>query len=124
MSIGDGDWLTRLTPAERRQWDEFVSHCEEELYPKLDSSAFVMSLCPTDGKPDVKFSVELGMSIMLDKPIVAVVMPGVPMPKKLEMVADHILVVDIRTPSGQRMLTEAISDIMKELSDKENEKGD
>jgi hypothetical protein len=43
------------------------------------------------GQTDVKFAVELGFSIMLDKPIIAVVMAGTQVPAKLLKIADEII---------------------------------
>ncbi len=50
-----------------------------------------VSLVPK-GPADMKFAVELGLSIMLDKPFIAVVAPGQEVPAKLRAVADRIVV--------------------------------
>jgi hypothetical protein len=42
----------------------------------------------------VKFALELGFSIMLDKPIIAVVGHGAKVPAKLVQVADSIIEMD------------------------------
>jgi len=65
------------------------------MAPKLAHSATTISLVP-DGEGDVKFWVELGASIMLDKPIIAVVIGDTPIPAKLNRIADEI----IRLPDG------------------------
>jgi hypothetical protein len=65
-------------------------------------------LAPSTGEPDVKFSVELGMSIMLDKPILAVVQPGAKVPDHLARVADLIVECDMNNPADQEKLAEAI----------------
>jgi hypothetical protein len=41
-----------------------------------------------DGAPDVKWAIEMGFSIMLDKPIIAVITPGRKVPAKLALVVD------------------------------------
>jgi hypothetical protein len=100
------DWLETLDDDEREGWDEFVSHFRENVLHELDSSALVMSLVPKEF--DVKFAVELGAAIMLDKPILAVVMPGAHVPEKLRRVVEMVVEVDIDTEEGRRTLATAI----------------
>lgn len=73
---------------EFRRWAKRV---KAELVPMIESSEMTVSLCPVSEKIDVKFSVELGVSIMLDKPIIAVVPAGMPVPERLVRVADEII---------------------------------
>jgi hypothetical protein len=62
----------------------------DDLVPMIDGSAVTISLVPK-GDPDVKFAVELGISIMLDKPIVLVVAPGQKLPAHLMRVSDGLV---------------------------------
>lgn len=78
-----------------REWAERV---RVHVLPKLDASALSVSLVPT-GETDIKFAVELGLSIMLDKPIIAVVQPGSRVPERLVRVADRIVEADL-SPGG------------------------
>lgn len=71
---------------EMTEWLETV---RQRLVPKMEASTIVASL--VSGKTDPKFAIELGYSIMLDKPLVAIVMPGVKLPTKLAIVADAIM---------------------------------
>jgi hypothetical protein len=66
------------------------------MLPKLAGSAVTISLVPQDREGDVKFWVELGASIMLDKPLIAVLLGDAPCPRKLALVADEI----VRCPNG------------------------
>lgn len=70
---------------------EWVKTMQRELVPKIDGSAFVASLVPASHGLDVKFAVELGVSIMLDKPILAVMQPGCEASQKLLKVADRVI---------------------------------
>jgi hypothetical protein len=74
----------------------WVEHVLAEMAPKLENSAVSVSLVPTDRHGDVKFWVELGASIMMDKPIIAVVFDNAPVPAKLRLVADEI----VKMPGG------------------------
>ena len=107
-----GDWLARLTPSERREWDEIVRHSREELLPRLEESAFVLSLAPS-GKPDAKYCIELGFSIMLDKPILVVAPEGYPVPERLRRAADEVIELPhgagMDTEAGQQLISDAIT---------------
>jgi hypothetical protein len=87
---GNGDpWQT---PTAKR----WVEHVLSDMEPKLAGSALSVSLVPDDREGDVKWWVELGASIMYDKPIIAVVFNDGPLPEKLKLVADEI----VRCPNG------------------------
>jgi hypothetical protein len=99
------------------QAQEFITHVRAELVPMIDQSQFFVTLTPSDpDEIDVKFSVELGVAIMLDKPIIAVISPGSKMPPKLALVADHIIDVDLRSPDGPAIIAERIKTIMDQES--------
>lgn len=68
----------------------WIRHVLGELVPMIEDSSITVSLIP-HGPTDVKFAVELGLSIMLDKPIVLVVSPGGAVPDHLRRVADDIV---------------------------------
>ena len=76
-------------------WDEpevqaWARRVLDELVPMIRDSAVTVSIAPgTD--TDVKFAVELGMSIVLDKPIILAVVPGRQVPPKLAAVADAVV---------------------------------
>jgi hypothetical protein len=53
-----------------------------QLIPKLEASALTMMLVPS-GDPDIKIAVELGLSILMDKPLILVLEPGQQIPQRL-----------------------------------------
>lgn len=106
-------WLDTLSPGERTEWDAFVEHFRRDTLEKLAGSALVMSLIPKTGF-DVKFAVELGAAIMLDKPILAVVPAGQRIPAKLRQVADEIVDADIDVADGQRRVAAALERLVRE----------
>lgn len=99
-------------------WDDpsakvWARHVISDMVPKLKDSAISLSLLPDDSAGDVKFWVELGASIMLDKPIIAIIYGDRPVPRKLAAVADEIVrLPDGVTPEGSRLLAEAISRVV------------
>ena len=90
-----------------REWEQQI---KERMIPMLKGSAATISLIPR-GELDVKFAVELGLAIMLDTPIIALVQPGMSIPNGLAAVAAEIVEVDIsRDPdAAQRSIAEAFA---------------
>jgi hypothetical protein len=91
----------------------FATRVIGELVPKIEASGVTLTLVPT-GDIDVKFAVELGVSIMLNKPIIAMIEEGVPIPDKLAAVCDHVLVMpkDWRTNRAfQQKMMESLTEV-------------
>ena len=94
-----------------RRW---LRHVQDELPDKIKGSAIVASLYPR-GDPDAKYAVELGMSILLDKPIVLVVPPGTRVPDHLVRVADSIIEADPTAPDSAERVGRAVQAEMDRL---------
>lgn len=94
---------------------EWVQQAEEELVPKMKQSGLMMSLYT--GGYDIKFAVEMGMAILMDKPIILAVMSGVEAPEKLMKVADYIIEADPTTEEGRSRLADKVEEVMKEIAD-------
>jgi hypothetical protein len=90
------------------EWEALVKHTREETIEKMMASAFVISVVPE--KADVKVALELGLSIMLDKPLMLILMPGATTPPRLQRVADHVVIADLDTPDGREYVMRAIDD--------------
>lgn len=103
------------------EFDEYADHIKKELLPKLKDSAFCLSLVPK-GPSDVKFAVELGFCIMLDKPIIAVIRPGTKIPEKLARVVDRFVEYDPdNADDNKNRLTDVLSEMIGEIRKKESE---
>ncbi|WP_142282902.1 hypothetical protein [Mycobacterium aquaticum] len=98
-------------PFDTPEFRDYARRVRTELIPKLRDSAASISLVP-NGPTDVKFAVELGLSIMLDKPIVAVVPPGTKVPAKLVAVADRIVEGDLNDRTLADRLNTAIREVL------------
>ena len=99
---------------ESDEWKEFVDHVRKDALEKIAGSVATISLVP-EGKVDIKFAVELGLSIMLDKPILALVMPGTTVPAKLRKVVDRVVVADIDTEEGKQFAGESIERFLESI---------
>jgi len=99
-------------------WDEFAAYQRTHTVKAMESSAYVMSVIPAPGKVDVKFAVELGMAIMLDKPIIAMVQPGTPIPPRLRKVVDAVIVADLDTATGRQQAIRQIKEFTARFGDR------
>jgi hypothetical protein len=97
-----------------RKDPEFIAwetHVRTNVVPRMQASALTISLAP-NGEPDIKYAVELGLSIMLDKPIYLVCEPGQILPDRLSRIADKVIEVDWRNDpiAAQQAIADAIED--------------
>lgn len=102
------DWLDNLSDHEKEEWERFVDHTRKHTITAMDESAFVVSIVPKSTDVDIKYAVELGAAIMMEKPIMAVVLPGARIPPKLRLIADLVVETDLDTDEGQQELIAAI----------------
>jgi len=104
--------MSPLDPFDTPEFRDYASRVRKELEPMINDSAVCISLVPNDNHVDVKFAVELGFMIMLDKPIIAVISAGRKPPPKLIAVADEIVEGDIGDPDFEERLKAAMSRII------------
>jgi hypothetical protein len=98
----------------------WAKHVLDDMAPKMSDSSLVVSIAPSNqGKHvqgDVKYWVELGASIMMDKPIIVVVMTDQEIPPKLALVADEVVrLPDGVNAAGSKELQDAIQRVMERL---------
>ena len=92
---------------------DWESDVRQKLLPMLQESGACITLVPR-GELDIKFAVELGLCIMMELPVIALVRPGMSIPNGLAAVAAEIVEVDLaRDPDGaQRSITEAFARVV------------
>jgi hypothetical protein len=94
------------------QWKAYAAHAAEYLVPMIADSAVTISMAPT-GESDIKFALELGLSIMMDKPIITVIEPGTAVPARLVRVSDAIVEGCLDDPElMHRRLKQAIDTVL------------
>jgi hypothetical protein len=85
------------------EWKRFESRMHEDLVPMLRSSSVTAMLMPR-GEPDIKVAVELGLSILLGKPIIVMVDPGGHVPDALRALALEVIEGDLGDPATAQKL--------------------
>lgn len=98
-------------------WLEYAQHAREELAPMMKDSAITLSIF--SGEIDPKMAIEMGYMILLDKPIIAVVTPGVKVPGKLAIVADEIVELSLGDESFPQRLQDAMARVMAKRKEEE-----
>ena len=89
-------------------WQEFEKDVRQRLWPKLNDSEMALMLIPrTAEQVDVKIAVELGLAILLDKPLIALVPAGATVPEHLVRCADRIVEFDLNNRADSQVRLEA-----------------
>lgn len=89
-------------------WPEFEQAFNDELLPRLAASDVAAILW--SGKTDAKISVEIGLAVTLDKPIIVIAYKGARVPTKLFDVSTEVVKcdTDIADPEFQERLRAAV----------------
>lgn len=93
----------------------FFRRAERELLPKLRESAAFLGISPPDDlTPDPKFCLELGMAIMLGKPIIILVARGRSLPRDsaLFRVADEVVTNVDMDDAGADRVQDAVARVL------------
>jgi hypothetical protein len=77
------------------EWTRFERHVRETLVPKMAESETVLVISPEFGDFDVEFALQIGASVLLEKPMLVVLPVGRTIPPKLQRLADRIITVDL-----------------------------
>lgn len=93
-------------------FQRLVEHCQQHLIPQMKASDLSVSICPMGPEGcDVKFALELGFAIMLDKPMIAAIRPGTKIPEKLARVVDRFVECDFADADTAQRISEAVSEM-------------
>lgn len=103
------------------EFEEYAKHVREKLVPMIESSATFISITPSSpDKVDVKFAIELGIAVMLNKPIIAVVQPGTKIPDKFRKVVDKFVELDINDLNSHDKLVTVIKEFHEKTFNENN----
>lgn len=103
---------------ESAEYAAWLQRVQDTLVPEMRRSGVVASVVPVRTDVDAKYAVELGLAIMLDKPLVMMVQPGAPIPPKLALVADKIIPVNWDDPGSRDRGLRDLNDAVKDLTER------
>jgi hypothetical protein len=97
-------------PYKTKEWRIVQKAAREDLVPRMLLSENVIMLQPDNSVDfDVAFAVEIGASIMLDKPLILIVDRGRTPYPRLARIADKVINVDMSTEEGREAAHKAVS---------------
>lgn len=96
---------------DKRAYEEALERIAEaaqrDLFPKLRSSIATVALL--HGEPDVKLCLEVGASLLLDKPLVLIVHRGFFLPERLRRIAGRVVEIDsLDNPADRERIEQAL----------------
>jgi hypothetical protein len=106
MKNSKHDW------ADNSGFRQFAKEWLKDVAPKIRDSAFTITIAPTGGTVDVKIAVEIGYSILLDKPLIVFCPKGRVVAPKLLRIADHIVEGDFDTEAGRKAMNDKLNAIL------------
>lgn len=81
---------------EREEFKRWANDMRRRLIPKMEGSNSVLMLAPDlSADFDISFALQIGATIMLEKPLILVIHPGRNIPSKLRAIADKIIEVNL-----------------------------
>lgn len=95
-------------PFQSAEWRRFATRMRAQLAPMIAGSKVTVSIAPPNDEIDIQYGLELGLSIIMNKPILTVVPPGRSVPDKLARVSDVVVSADLGTPEGQQAVQAAL----------------
>jgi ribosomal protein L23 len=100
--------------SDSKEFKEYAEHILKEMVPAMKDSAVVMTIAPDAGQHDIKIAVEIGYSILLDKPLIVIASPGRHIAERLLRIADHVITGDITTDAGKEEIARALKHLMNQ----------
>lgn len=71
----------------------WLTLAREDLLPKMKDTAICVGLYPTQpgDEPDLKMALEIGLMVLMDKPILVIARPGQTISDHLRTIADRVI---------------------------------
>lgn len=71
----------------------WLALAREDLLPKMRDTSICVGLYPTEpgAEPDLKMALEIGLMVLMDKPILVIARPGQMISDHLRTIADRVI---------------------------------
>ena len=115
MNRSDRRKARRDDPYQSDEFKDWADRMRARLIPNMRDSANVLMIAPKmSGKFDIEFALQIGASILLEKPLILLVDRSRTIPPKLRAIADRIIETDL---DDMTMDSEAIQKQLKQAFD-------
>lgn len=108
-----------MSPEDEKKWDAFVERSRKDAIAKIAGSALTVCLSPPRGPEDfdVQQAMEIGASILMDKPLLVIVGAGRQVSSALLRVADHVIELehDLDLEAGQEEMRRKLLAVLDAL---------
>ncbi len=90
-----------------RDWSDnpgfrrYAKHFLKNVRPEIARSSYFVAIAPQGTCADVQMATEIGMAIMLDKPLIVIAPEGRHVAERLLRIADHVIVGNADTDAGR-----------------------
>jgi hypothetical protein len=91
--------------------EDLFERARREMLPQMKNSTLCAAFV---GEPDAKLCMEIGAAILYDKPIVAIVFKGRPVPLSLRTIAHKLIEVDDMSPAEMKRIEKTIKEVLEE----------
>lgn len=105
------------------EYQAWATRIHDHVLPGLESSGAHCMFFAGGLEPDINYAVELGLSVLLDKPILVVRPPGMEIPERLRRVADLVVEIDLAQPGVGEHLGQLIKEFVDGLDEEATNSG-
>ena len=96
------------------KFKKFARQVAKGTVPAMADSAYVINIAPAKGDYDVRVAVEIGLAILMDKPLIVFAPKGRTIADRLLRVADHVIEGDTSTETGREELMRKLQAVMNQ----------
>jgi uncharacterized LabA/DUF88 family protein len=120
MNRNDRRKAGRDDPFQSNEFKDWTDTMRKRLIPKMRDSATVLMIAPDMSMEfDIQFALQIGASILLEKPLILLVQSDRTIPPKLRAIADRIIETDLDemtmdSEGIQKQLKQAFDDFGKQ----------
>lgn len=106
-----------MTEPTQEEIDEFLheltENAERDIRPKMRASKFCITVLVPDGN-DTYLALQLGMALLLDKPLLLVGIDNAWIPPRLRLLADVVVEVEsMKTEAAKERVAEGIKELAR-----------
>jgi hypothetical protein len=97
-----------------KDFKAFAKSVKANMVPAMRDSSYVITIAPNGSDADIKIAVEIGMAILLNKPLVVLKIPGRVVAEKLLRIADHVIEGEMDTDAGREAVLAQMNQVLRQ----------